>query len=83
MDVERHLSSLTCVAVHLDVYTQSCSELVPGHQASPPPHYRTINKTWGPQDAICEVVYSSVCTDVCRYAKYVHCPVPRWWPEDK
>ena len=48
MDVETFIKSDMCV--DLDVYTQSCSELVPGHH-HPEPHWRTINKTWGPQDA--------------------------------
>ena len=49
MDVETFIKSDMCV--DLDVYTQSRLELVPGHR-HPDTQYRTINKTWGPQDAI-------------------------------
>ena len=64
----KHLSSLTCVA--LDVYTQSRSELVPGHHHSD----RTLNKTWGPQDANLLFCLYNTGTGVWSNAKYAQCP---------
>ena len=63
MDVETFIKSDMCV--DLDVYTQSRLELVPGHR-HPDTQYRTINKTWGLQDAI-QVVTDSVRRTILVY----------------